>query len=523
MKLAKQSYKITTLSPVHIGSTRQWLQHVNYEPSQGAVDVFHLPSIPLEESEETFFSPDQKQFFSMAKDAGVDPILSFPDKVFAHSIEQCARNAWGNPFIPGNSLNGFFHSAILNNRFPQHWYDKSLTGNLPDFTKLKMYPSNYTVFFEDMEFSQTSASISDVKILNMTSDQSYGWKKFGKNDTSLPQPRTATSDYVETINFGETSIGNIRLRIKDHEHTDIDTYWDTFEQICNEYALAIVEKEMAFYSRCKMNEGYNFYFSLNEKLKKNSSGFYMCIGWGIGWQALFAPLHTPKAIRNIRQKHDLGKSNRQCPKCKKQLRIDRFNKDHLYCLGCKKSFPFDSVVTQLFPIFPKSRKFIIENNTPTYPLGWVRFDRNANFEKICNTESHSIEIQIMQKTSSVERTAFLTPEEYPEGKSQTKHFKKKIKIPDRGSFPTEFNIFFNKIAELEFILSITGATITDDIDTTKLLDNNSTDELLFNYSYAAKGIALTIKTGAQNTSQKNFIINRLWEVIDTIHESRKES
>ncbi len=522
MKLAKQSYKITTLSPVHIGSTRQWLQHVNYGPSQGKVDVFHLPSIPLEESEETFFSSEQKQFFSIAAEMGINPIISFPDKVFAHTIEQCARNAWGNPFIPGNTLNGFFHSAILNNCFPQHWYDKSTTSELPDFTKFKVYPSNYSVLFEDMEFPQTSAVISDVKILNMTSDQSYGWKKFGRNDTSLPQPRTATSDYVETITCGETSIGNIRLRIKDAEPNDLDSYLDTFEKICNDYAQAIIEKELAFYSRCKMNEGYNFYFALSEKIKKNTSGFFMCVGWGIGWQALFAPLHSPRAVKNIRQKHDLGKSNRQCPQCKKQLRIDRFKKNHLYCLGCKKSFSFDSVVTQLFPVFPKSRKFVIENNTPTYPLGWIRLDRNANFEKSRNPETHSIEIQIMQKTSSVERTAFLTPEEYPDGKSQTKHFKKKIKIPERGSFPTEFNIFFNKVAELEFILSITGTIITDDIDTTKLLPNDSVDELLFNYSSAAKGIALGIKTGAQNLSQKNFIINRLWEIIDSMVENKKE-
>ncbi len=514
MKLSKLSYKITTLSPVHVGSVRHWLQHLNYGVSQGAVNVYHLPSIPLEESEETFFNPASDKFIQAAQEGQVTPAITFPDKIFSHKIKQCARNAWGNPFLPGNTFNGFFHTALLLNKFPQHWYDESF--NLPDFTKSASYPSEYTVFFEDIEFPLSSIGISDVKILNMTSDQSYGWKKFGHNDTSLPHPQKASSDYLETISCGEASIGNIRLRIKNQNTENADTCWNSLERIFNEYSQSIIEKELAFYTRCKMNEGYDFYFSLNEKIKKLTSGFFMCVGWGIGWQAMLASLHSQKAVQNIRQKHDLGKCTRQCPNCKQQLRIDRFKENHLFCLKCKKSYPLDSVVTQMFPVFPKSRKYVIEQQRPAYPLGWIRLDRNSNFEKLRDPQTHCIEIRIMQKTSSTERTGFLTPEEYPEGKSQTKHFKKKIKIPERGSFPTDFNVFFNKVAELEFVISINGNNITDDINTTKLLPNDSVEEILFNYSSAAKGIALTIKTGACNIAQKNFAINRIWEIIDAM-------
>lgn len=509
---------------MHIGSTRQWLQNLNFGQTSQPVHVYDESSIPLEESNETIFNPElPDRLPEAAAEAEIAPIITYPDKLFGFHIAQFSRNAWGNPYIPGNTLSGFYHSAILKGNFPQQWYDRP-SGRLPDFHRMPGYPSDYAVIFEDIEFSRGSLEIADVKILNMTSDQSFGWKKYGRTPTNLPHPQKATSDYVETISEGESSLGNVRIRSQRTISEDQRDSFDPFIEIetaLNDYAAAIIEREMAFYNQCKMNEGYDFYFTLSEKIKKVTSGFFVCVGWGIGWQAMFGPLHSPKSIEHIRQKHDLGKSNRQCPACKKQLRIDKFRPDKLFCYSCKKTFPFDAVVTQLFSTFPKSRKFVLKNHLPAFPLGWLRFDRNLNFVKSRNNEYHDIEINIMLKSSSIERTPILKPEEYPEGKSKTKHFKKKIKIPERGSFPTEFNIFFNKIAELEYIISINGDDINDDIDTTRLIESDSVDELLFHYSRGAKGIALTIRTGAVNKEQKNFIINRIWEIIDAMNKEEK--
>ena len=517
MPVFTQKYKVTSYSPVHIGSVKKWIKDIHFKQSDNTTNVYNIDDIPFDET--NFNLEDTEKFIENYSAEKHDPQITYPRKIFAHEISQFAKTAWGNPYIPGNSINGFYHTAEL---LRQH--DNSILSdntNIPDYSNLSA-GKNIKMFIEDIEFPMNSVEISDIKILNLTSERSYGWKKYWPKPSTIPNPLTATSQYTETIKAGESSLTSIKFKSQTSNTTDTEERFNYLEKISNNLACQIAENELKFYDGCKMNEGYNFYWTLKEKIQRISNGFYVCVGWGVGWNARVGSLHNEKNIRHIMQNNNLGKISRPCPDCKNNLRIDKFKKNKLFCMKCKKSFDMESVLTQIFPIFPKTRKFIFNGQKPLYPLGWLRFERSDNFEKIRNPETHDIEIRIHQKKSKTIKDSFFTPEEYPDKKSETKHFKKKIKIANRGNFPTEFNIFFNKIAELEFIITINGSAVDENIDTTQFMHDNKIDELKFNFSVDAKGIELLIRTGAVNKEQKNFVINRIWEIFDTFQNKDEE-
>ncbi len=501
-----KTYKITALAPIHIGNIHSWYSGVNFRSNDINTKIYTLDSLSLNENDE-LIGTELDNIDEKIRTTDSKPSIEYSGKIFGQEISQFAKNGWGNPYVPGNSLHGFYNTALaLNNNMNIARLKSSTT--LPDFSKtLKQQ-----VIFEDTEFPRSSVKINDIKILNLTSDQTYGWKKFGKDNQSIQNPMRATSFYLETIDPGEYSLTKIKIKNK---IADINPF-DNLENICNELAKNIVENEMKFYDKCHMDEGYQFYWSLKEQLRKIQRGFFVCVGWGVGWNVSVGSLHDEKSINRLRQTYDLGKINRPCPSCKRPMKIDRFNKTKFFCFPCKKSYPIHEITTQMFPIFPKTRKFLLKDNKPVSPLGWLRFEETPMLEKTRNPETKDIEIRLRQKSSKMIRTPFLKPEEYPTDKSQTSHFKKKIKIPNRGNFPTEFNMFFNKLAQLEFIISINGNEIDQDMEIMQNIASEIPSETVFHFSNEGKGIILNIKTGAKTQEQYNFTINRLWEIIDSM-------
>jgi len=503
-----KTYKITALAPLHIGNIHSWHSGVHFQSNESKTKIYTIDSLQIDENNE-FTGTELDNIGEKIRNTESNPSIEYSGKIFGQEISQFAKNAWGNPYIPGNSLHGFYNTALaLKNNMNVARLKNNTT--LPDFSGT--LSENQQVIFEDTEFPRSSLKINDIKMLNLTSDQTYGWKKFGKDNQSISNPMRATSFYQETIDSGEYSLTKIKIKNK----TADTNPFDDLENICNGLAKNIVENEMKFYDKCHMNEGYQFYWALKEQLRKIQRGFFVCVGWGVGWNVSVGSLHDEKGIHRLRQTHDLGKNDRPCPKCKRPMKIDRFNRTKLFCFSCKKNYPIHEITTQLFPIFPKTRKFFLQNNKPVSPLGWLRFEETPMLERTRNIETKDIEIRIRQKSSKMIRNPFLKPEEYPAEKSKTSHFKKKIKIPNRGNFPTEFNMFFNKLAQLEFIISINGNEIDQDMEIMKNIDSETPSEIIFHFSNKGKGIILNIKTGAENKDQHNFTINRLWEIIDSM-------
>lgn len=504
MIILKKKYRVTVLSPVHIGSLKSWIRDIHFASHDAHTKIHQTADISNSHDSSLEF------VINDAPTPEEPPtVIEFPGKIYGSHISQYARNGWGNPYIPGNTINGFFHTALQCN--VQSTDAQNSQNSI--FTHIDRKGS-IKVLFSDVEFTPNSLEISDIKILNLSTDQSYGWKKFGQNGRNLPAPQMATSDYVETLKAGEYSIGYITVRLAINDEKVSSASFSDLESVCNNFATSIIDNECSFYNQCSMKEGYSFYVGLREKLKSLGSGFFACLGWGVGWRALVGALHNSTEISRLRRQHNLGKMDSPCPTCGSSLKTDRFKPNNFFCMKCKKTVLMHDVVMQLFPIFPKTRKFVVSENRPIAPLGWLRFEESPDFEAIRNPDNHLIELRVREKKSRIERTPFLTPEEYPDGISQTKHFKKKIRIAERGSFPTEFNVFFNKIAQLDFILTISPDTDICDIDIMRVIPTDNVDEILFDLSLHEKGIRLLIKTGAQNQEQKNFVINRLWEIVN---------
>jgi CRISPR/Cas system CSM-associated protein Csm5 (group 7 of RAMP superfamily) len=499
----KKTFRVSVISPVHIGSVENWVKNIHFTSDSGQTQIFDVKN-SISDNIAEIHTPVSPSPLKLIQD-GSKPVSVFPSMIYANSIARSARTAQGTPYIPGNSLKGFYHTALMHAASRQN---QSITIDMPELR------------FSDIEFPAKSIAVTETKKLNLTSEKSFGWKQFGRENVTIQNPQKATSQYVEAFNISEFSLSSITIKADTHDVEKLETLWAQTRDYINTLSNAIIQQEKTFYDRISMKECFAFYVSLQEKLRTLSNGFFMCIGWGIGWNARVGALHTLQETDRIRQQHDMGKMDRPCPSCSQSLKVDRFDPHKLFCIKCKKAYPAHSVVIKLFPVFPKSRVLAIEKSLPRYPFGWLRFDESPLLEKVRNPETGSLDIRIRQKTTTVIKTPFLSPEEYPETFSQTKHFKKKIKIDNRGSFPTRFNVFLNKVAELEFVLAIEGDEIINNLDIMQAYPFENPGEIRFVFSDEGKGIKLKIRIGANAEAQYNFAVNRIWEIIDSLWQEK---
>lgn len=498
-----QRYKVSIVSPLHIGAIHALHESIHFKYSEPNTLIYnnepYVPNLTLPLSTNTIPEPALPWDIS-----GITPLYTVQGKLYGNKIDLFTKDAWGNPVIPGNTLKGFFNSACA-------WLKRSVKTSQQT---MPVSPFSYS----DIPFSKSALELSDVKLLNLISEKKFGWKKFGFNPVSQPTPKTASSYYLETLKTGEFSIGTITFLSQD----DGTELLGAFEQTLNSFSANIAEHEKVFYNACSMKELEQFYSSLTSKIPSTRNGFFICIGKGTGWSTITGSLYTPDETAKLRIQYNLGKVVSQCPNadCGTPLKIDKFNPHKLFCVSCKKSFSREAVKLNFFSVFPKTRKIAVKDEKTFFPLGWLKFERTESFELSSDPQTHSITIALRERRSKVIRTPFLTPEEYPAEKGQSSHYKKKIKIPDRGNFPTEYNMFLKQVAQLEFVLSIKGDTIQDSITTLQIIPNEQVDEIILHFSRQEKGIELTIKIGAINSAQKNFAVNRIWEILDSLQQNK---
>ena len=113
-------------------------------------------------------------------------------------------------------------------------------------------------------------------------------------------------------------------------------YLDNLPQICNEYSKELIDYELKFYRKYKMQDLVEFYEKLDAE-----KGFLLRISWGSGWHSM--------SIARIFQEEPFFMELRK-----------RFN------LGKRRNYPY------FVDIFPKSRKVVFDDKI--YPLGWIKLE-----------------------------------------------------------------------------------------------------------------------------------------------------
>lgn len=363
-----KEYKISTITPVHIGNGNK-LSKVDFvlDKDKGIrwiIDVEKVISLlqdnpkALNEFGQAGF--DMKDFLDRYK----IPYLEVEKYSYecTHSylkdISEFVKTGLGKPYIPGSSIKGALRTVILRhllydwgkpdeikNRLEQilnnpnvkpeqadNLLDKYLFGKDPNYDFLRGLQVG------DAEFKIKDLRVDNAKTLTISRDNRLQPKPFDNYIEYLSEAKTVCRIRIENFLF------DYPLAKKQLGFDNKKEYLVQLAKRCNEYAREFIKDEIEFYRSCRMNELRKSYEQLAGKIPEGKNDFLLHLGWGSGWRGMTGDYLTDATLRRFRWKFRMGKS-----------------------IG-------DYRTGRQFPVFPKTRKIIFKNGQPAYPLGWVKIE-----------------------------------------------------------------------------------------------------------------------------------------------------
>lgn len=369
---------IEVLSPVHIGSGVKLAKDIDFTYTNDTVTI--VPQSELMNYLEQ--NPDEMQKFieggyklekltigSLGKKYPING-----ERVF--DISEFERNGFGKPYIPGSSIKGSLRTIILKQVFDdlEENEKQNLLGLVnnpkkewasePIVKKIFGEDSNHnlmrTLEIFDAEFEDVD--LLKVLILSLTNDQgtSFGWKQMSRPPKNVDNPKYATSIFVEALPTGSKgyfsiSLSNFlfnnptaqsELKFSETSLSNINSLISTI----NKYSIEKLNSEKKFFenlnSSKKLNELINHIkLLIDEHSKLKADEFMMRLSWGSGWKGMTGDFINDldkdekiKWIEFFRKKYQMGKRD--------------------------------------FPIFPKTRRIVFEDDKPKYLTGWIKVKLN---------------------------------------------------------------------------------------------------------------------------------------------------
>lgn len=397
-------YKITLLSPVHIGSGEKLSRDMDYFFDDTGTYLFDLDKF--------FADLDNTQVDELSNSANVNQFIRdkgfnrkkyikrkiSPQKVFAYDINQCIRDSFENPYIPGSSLKGALRTIIASHLIKsgnvpfkfnpgarKEWafekMDKEIFGKDPKYDFMKGF------MVVDSTLTPANLSIMLAKVYTLGGNNVLSVKL-----TRPDNPRSEMSIYCEFLR--ENASSDIKIKIDDFFFTPAAMkeleISDAQKQslldigkIANAFAKDRIEEELAFFSRHeKMAAVTQFYQKLLKKLKSlDNKSFIVNLGWGTGWHFKTGNYITGNDLDRVRKNFDLGKFSIKCPQNHygRDLKHKRREKQY-YCYQCRKDYPYADV-KQLIKPFPKSRKVLFDYQEKPFSVpGWILLTYNNHAE-----------------------------------------------------------------------------------------------------------------------------------------------
>lgn len=398
-------YKLEILSPIHIGSG----QKIN--PMEYIIDDrFHRIDMDALFEDKDF---DIERFINSAKGGRlylgnfapaigkrhIRYILDVSSATAKTHLRDSARQARGEvmefiktkdlAYIPGSSLKGAIRSALL------YWILKNdpiklnqATQNIirARDTKRAADPVEEMIFGEDPRFDVLKAlqvadtvpiSVENLQINEVgtltTRSQSHGWKRFRLFVEALePETTFELNVHFERFLLQEDIARELKIFDKKDMLNQIPT-------ACNSFAADFIEEEIKFFTKYNqppaLNELLDFYHNLKDMLREARNGtFLLHFAWGSSWHGItFGLLLGPSLLRQLRSKFAMGKLVHIA--CGSRVRQDR-RRGGFWCQTCRVGGLRDRDIRMVEP-FPKTRKIILEEDTPVSPLGWVKLEPKA--------------------------------------------------------------------------------------------------------------------------------------------------
>lgn len=401
-------FRFSVITPVHVGSGEK-LSQVDVAIESNRCIVVNIESLLLrlqdnrqalnEFGDEGFNITQFLQKFKIAPKSVEKYSIHNKDRIpfrDRFEIQEITKTGLGSPYVPGSSIKGAIRTVLLWHLFkeePKRNTDTLLDRILGLGVKRENADEELERYFfghdpnhdfmrvlqvGDVEFRIPDLKLAESKVLTLTSEGSFGWKKMGKKSFASVKPGQATSIYCEVLEPGAASTGRMKvenflldnpLSAKELNFSGKKDLFDGLADKCSQFARAFIDQENAFYESCNMKPLVEFYTNLRERISQEGNGaFFLHLGWGSGWRATTGNYLDDAVLLEFRKLFGLGKSI--CPKCGGNTRSDKNRQGYSFCYTCKQSFP--TKTGKMFGVFPKTRKIAFENGLPRYPLGWIR-------------------------------------------------------------------------------------------------------------------------------------------------------
>ncbi len=350
---------ISTLTPIHIGSGGKYsaAEFLIKGNQLYRIDINKLFGMLDEKSKEDFIIQLEEPYFQLGsflkgKNIEISKIKLYSCNLkagFPAEINEHVKTN-GGAFIPGSSIKGSIRTAILYNLIEEkdvyriskifdlkYWQrDKEIQKFIDNFFSGKAKEqSSYSSFLRFLQITDTdtinNVSVYSIKVANVERGGMTWYKRRGREVTL----------FNETIDTNE----NLGVEISEHYNPNIykDLKLGEKERLINldkireyiyNFSADLIEHELEFAEKYHMFLLKNFYEQLKSKNTKGSP--VLRLGHGSGYLATTIGLKL-KRYPNVFEK------------VRRSLR--------------GKSYPYE---------FPKTRKIVIENGKPAYPLGWVK-------------------------------------------------------------------------------------------------------------------------------------------------------
>jgi CRISPR-associated protein Csm5 len=370
------------LSPVHIGSGVKLAKNIDFNSDGNSITIVSQAELMqyLEDNPDELetFTKGNYKLSSLKKYSGGKKYY-FQNK-WTNEIFEFESDGNGTPYIPGSSLKGAIRTIIIKKLFDGLSQEKknnvlSQINNSPSkkewaadslLKELLGSDSNHNLMrmIQVFDIYFPSVELSKVVILSLTSTNgtSYGWKKMGPGMPNVALNQNPTSLIVESLPVGEKS--NFSIHIDDFlSQNEVAKNTLHFDKV-NLGELCILINE---YSRLKLNDEKTFFSGLQSPQilsdvikeieniiayipKKNSptekTEFVIRMSWGIGWKGMTGDYLSADWL-------------------------EKFRRNRNYKMTKHPDFP----------IYPKTRKIVFDDDTPKYLTGWVKIRLNDFIQK----------------------------------------------------------------------------------------------------------------------------------------------
>ena len=377
--MATRTYRLETLSPLHIGSGQEYgaFDGVFQNGRWYLIDLKKVLERSKEDPTNLANAMMQQGFnwSSWLRQRGINPqevasssvaCVQNPDST---KIRACIRDPFWRPYIPGSTLKGAIRTAVLESLLTgeprqkrqqrarqavQNQHGKPsdrryvarntlerslLVGKVPNRANESNYDLLRALHISDSEpIDPEQAHIGLAWVHTLRNGQLVQKRAGGEEYKMFLEWLSAGVQTRLTLRIDERLLEGSYRRALGFNDSQVEILYE-FVDACNERASEIIDHEGEFYEDYGLPVIAQFYKGLGSRLQqiKAQSGFLLNIGWGGGWEMKTVTNPLTEGLDNedweIRQTYRLRRS--------------------------------DSAV------FPKTRRLAYRDDQPFAPLGWV--------------------------------------------------------------------------------------------------------------------------------------------------------